>query len=242
MGTNIHRHFLLAFRSYIVSQSRTQAQAHTHTIRAQAASTARLQTPHLRALHTSSRRLQQRESLAPQTHYEFFPETLSRGPPPHGPFAIDLKALRKEFYQLQAKAHPDLFPAEQKARAEGLSARINEAYKSLQDPLRRAQYLLSLKGIDVAEDETAKVEDPELLMEVLEMREAIEAVQDEGELEPMKARNDGLIERSVAVLDAAFKQDDVARAKEEAVRLRYWTNIKESLDAWEKGKPVVLVH
>lgn len=57
---------------------------------------------------------------------------------------------------------------------------INEAYKTLQDPLKRAQYLLSLRGIDVAEDERLKVEDPELLMEVLEVRENIEAAQEEG--------------------------------------------------------------
>ena len=31
-------------------------------------------------------------------------------------------------------------------------------------------------------------------------------------------------------------------AMQEAVRLRYWINIKESLDGWEKGKPVVLNH
>jgi molecular chaperone HscB len=129
-----------------------------------------------------------------------------------------------------------------KNRAEGLSMLINEAYKTLQDPLRRAQYLLSLRGIDVAEDETAKVEDPELLTEVLEMREAIEAVEEEGELVPLKEDNDVKIEDSTRVLDEAFKNDDIEIAKAEAVRLRYWVNIKESLNAWEKGKPVVLVH
>ena len=94
----------------------------------------------------------------------------------------------------------------------------------------------------MAEDETAKVEDPELLMEVLEMRENIEAAEDATNLEPMKEENDKKIEHSVTTLDQAFKNDDIDAAKEEAVRLRYWINIKESLDAWEKGKPVVLVH
>lgn len=129
-----------------------------------------------------------------------------------------------------------------KSRAEGTSARINEAYKTLQNPLLRAQYLLSLRGIDVAEDETAKVEDPELLMEVLDAREEIENAQEEEELEEMKRVNDERIEASEQVLDRAFKDDDIRSAKEEAVRLRYWVNIKESLDGWEKGKPVVLVH
>jgi molecular chaperone HscB len=129
-----------------------------------------------------------------------------------------------------------------KSRAEATSARINEAYKTLQNPLLRAQYLLSLRGIDVAQDETAKVEDPELLMEVLDTRELIESAKEEEELEEIRAVNEERIMSSEAVLERAFKEDDTARAKEEAVRLRYWVNIRESLDAWERGKPVILIH
>jgi molecular chaperone HscB len=179
---------------------------------------------------------------SPQTHYDFFPKTLTEGPPPAGPFHIDARELRKEFLQLQAVAHPDRHPAALKTRAEATSARINEAYKALLNPLLRAQYLLSLRGIDVAEDETAKVEDPELLMEVLDTREEIENAQEEAELEELKSVNNERIEESEKVLDTAFREDNMDIAKGEAVRMRYWVNIKESLDNWEKGKPVVLVH
>jgi molecular chaperone HscB len=178
----------------------------------------------------------------PLTHYELFPSTLQEGPPPKGAFNINVSKLRREFLQLQAKAHPDLHHGQDKARAEGLSALINEAYKTLQNPLLRAQYLLSLRGIEVAEDETAKVEDPELLMEVLETRETIEEAQSEQELEPLKKWNNSRIEDSISGLSKAFAADDLEAAKDEAIRLRYWINIKDSLDAWEKGKPVVLVH
>ncbi|MCJ1313621.1 hypothetical protein MMC25_007300 [Agyrium rufum] len=182
------------------------------------------------------------ESLRHQSHYEYFPDTLPSGAPPKGPFAVDTRALRREFLQLQAKAHPDRHQGEDKSRAEGASALINEAYKTLQDPLRRAQYLLSLRGIEVAEDETAKTEDPDLLMEVLEVREDIEAAESEDDLLPLQEHNERRIEHSVDVLDDAFAKDDLERAKTEAVRLRYWVNIKDSLEAWEPGKPVVLMH
>lgn len=112
----------------------------------------------------------------------------------------------------------------------------------MQNPLLRAQYLLSLRGIDVADDETAKVEDPELLMEVLDAREEIENAREEVELEEMKKVNEERIEESEKVLDKAFREDDMVLAKEEAVKLRYWVNIKDSLDAWEQGKPVILAH
>ncbi|KAF2133059.1 Co-chaperone Hsc20 [Dothidotthia symphoricarpi CBS 119687] len=181
-------------------------------------------------------------ATAPQTHYAFFPTSLPTGPPPTGPFTIDLSALKREFLQLQARAHPDLHPQHDKKRAEALSARINEAYKTLQSPLLRAQYLLSLRGIDVADDEQLRVEDPGLLMEVLEAREQIEEAQEEGELEGMRVENDARIEESVGVLERCFAEDDVEGAKGEAVKLRYWINIAESIGNWEKGVPVVLQH
>lgn len=182
------------------------------------------------------------QPAASQTHYSFFPKALPAGPPPNAPFTIDLSALKREFLQLQARAHPDMHPQTDKKRAEALSARINEAYKTLQNPLLRAQYLLSLKGIEIAEDETAKVEDPELLMEVLEAREQIEEAESEEDLVEMKNINDERIRASEDVLETAFKEDDIELAKSEAVKLRYWINIKESIDNWERGKPVVLQH
>ncbi|KAI5276118.1 Co-chaperone Hsc20 [Aureobasidium subglaciale] len=183
-----------------------------------------------------------RETLLPQTHYDLFPSFGPDALPPKGPFTIDLTLLRKEFLQLQAKAHPDLAPQEKKRQAEALSSRINEAYKTLQNPLLRAQYLLEMRGIDVAGDETAKVEDPELLMEVLETREVIEEAATEEELQPLRELNERRVAGSVGVLEEAFKNDDMEAAKEEAVKLRYWINIRECVDAFEPGKPVVMIH
>ncbi|KAF4985265.1 hypothetical protein FDECE_16691 [Fusarium decemcellulare] len=178
----------------------------------------------------------------PVTHYDLFPETLPEGPPPAGHFPIDTRALRREFLRLQARAHPDMHPAEDKLRAEAMSARINEAYKTLANPLLRAQYLLSLRGVDVANDETLKVEEPGLLMLVLEAREEIEEAESEEDLDEPRAANDARIAESEDVLERAFQHDDIEAAKHEAVRLRYWVNIKESLDNWEKGKHIVLQH
>ena len=181
-------------------------------------------------------------SQQPQTHYSFFPNSLSAGPPPEGSFSIDLNALKREFLQLQAKAHPDLHPQQDKKRAEATSARINEAYKTLQSPLHRAQYLLSQRGIETAEDETAKVDDPELLMEVLEVRERIEEAEQEEDLVEMKEENGVRIQDSIKALEQAFAEDNMELAKDETVKLRYWMNISESIANWEKGKPVVLEH
>lgn len=86
------------------------------------------------------------------------------------------------------------------------------------------------------------MDDPELLMEVLEAREQIEEAEKEEDLMEMRVANEERIEESVRILEDVFERDDLSAAKSEAVKLRYWINIKESIDGWEPGKPVVLQH
>ncbi|KAK2594154.1 molecular chaperone [Conoideocrella luteorostrata] len=178
----------------------------------------------------------------PTTHYSFFPSTLPSGPPPEGHFPIDTRLLRSEFLRLQAKYHPDKHPQQDKPRAEAVSASINEAYKTLSNPLLRAQYLLSLQGVDVANDETLKVEEPELLMVVLEAHEEIERASNAEDLKGLTAENEERIATCEGVLEGAFHEGDIEMAKREAVRLRYWVNIRQAIHDWEEGKPAVLHH
>lgn len=178
----------------------------------------------------------------PQTLYSFFPSTLPDGPPPKGPFPIDTRRLRTEFLGLQSRHHPDKHPARLKTQAEAASASINEAYKTLANPLLRAQYLLSLRGVDVAADETLKVEEPELLTVVLEAHEAMDDAASPADLEGLAAENEERIAASERLLGEAFRGENVDLAKREAVRLRYWVNIREALRDWEQAKGAVLQH
>lgn len=142
---------------------------------------------------------------------------------------------------MQSKAHPDLAPPGQKRHAEAASARINEAYKTLQEPLRRAQYLLSLQDIDV-EDESMKLSENALLMEVMEAREAVEEVENEEDLVSLREANQQRIDESVRALEGYFGSGDSERAAQEAIRLRYWKNIEESIQGWEKGAGGGIIH
>lgn len=181
-------------------------------------------------MSTSPYRL--KEFVTPQNHYTLFPQTLPAGPPPSGPFEIDLTRLRKEFLQLQSRAHPDLHQGTSRSRAEGLSALINEAYKTLQHPLLRAQYILSLRGIEIADDEGTQAGDgvdQELLKEVLEVREAIEEAETEEDAKALEAENAGRIRECVARLKDSFVRDELQVARKEVGRLRYWCSIEEAL-------------
>lgn len=185
----------------------------------------------------------QKESLRPQSHYDLFPSSLPSGAPPSGSFHIDPLALRKEFLQLQAKAHPDRHQGIDKAKAEAASARINDAYRTLLNPLARARYLLSLSGVEMSEDESiagsasdsGEGMDAELLMEVMEVREEIEAAESRSEVEDMKAANNERKKASEERLDELFHAGDIEAAREETVKLGYWVNVGTALDNWEKA-------
>ncbi len=91
-------------------------------------------------------------------------------------FALDADALDHAYRTVQAQVHPDRFAAAgeaQKRVAMQWATRANEAYQTLRDPLKRAKYMLHLRGIDVgAENNTAM--EPAFLMQQMEWREAIE--------------------------------------------------------------------
>lgn len=250
VSKNAQRALRAASREYVQSQT-----SRASYICASCRSTAALRTSRTtiqpipsRAFSTAPIRRQdttsdppKRETVLPQTYYDLFPDTFPAGPPPASPFTPDPKKLRKEFLQLQAKAHPDLASADKKRQAEALSARINEAYKTLLDPLARARYLLAQKGIDV-EDESAQLSDNALLMEVMEAREAVEEVENEEGLVEIREENGKRIEASVGVLEECFAKGEMQRAADEAIRLRYWMNIEESIQGWEKGQGGGILH
>lgn len=184
-------------------------------------------------------------------YYTIFPQTIPAGPPPASPFQVSVGDLRREFLQLQNLVHPDKYPAgAAKQHAEALSARINEAYRTLADPLQRAQYLLrEWHGIDVtAEDASAKhALDPETLMEVMEVQETIEEVgaspEAEAEINALKKENDARIAVCIGALAGSFDRGDIEGARKECIRLRFWYSVGEGLREWEPGKTEIrLVH
>jgi len=177
------------------------------------------------------------------THYTIFPATFPHGPPPGSPFDIPLASLRREFIALQSLVHPDKSPlGPAKQRAEVLSAQINEAYRTLSDPLARAQYLLAYQhGIDVTAEDGAKVypQDQETLMKVLEVQEAVEEAAEESTIAELKQSNEERVKECVMALGAAVDQNDVECARRECVKLRFWYSVREGLREWEPGNTSV---
>ena len=84
--------------------------------------------------------------------------------------------LQARYYELSRQLHPDRFmqrPAAERQQALDKSSELNDAYRTLKDPIKRAQYLLKQEGFEIGEQRSRDVP-PELLEEVFELNMALE--------------------------------------------------------------------
>ena len=178
------------------------------------------------------------------SYYSLFPTTLSRGPPPSGPFLVNVAELRKEYLQLQAVHHPDKYPPDRKRQADILSGLLGEAYRTLTNPLLCAQYLLLTKyDIDMnAESAKSSASDQEMLANIMEVQEAASEAETEEEVEQLRSDNVRRIEKCVRALETAFESDNASLAQKECVKLKYWSSLQDALRDWERGSEIRLEH
>src|SRR5580658_5665153 len=103
---------------------------------------------------------------------------------------LDVAALQKDFYELSRRLHPDLNAhagSQQQEWSLEQSSLLNDAYRTLSDPIKRTQYLLQLEGIVLEEQSKSATEQarstgqlkkqivpPDLLEEVFELNMQLE--------------------------------------------------------------------
>ena len=121
---------------------------------------------------------------------------------------LDVVALEKQFYTMSRRLHPDRFaskPVAEQEAALAQSSLLNDAYRTLKDPILRTQYLLKLEGVELEEQSKAATEaarasgeqkkqivPPELLEEVFELNmqlQEMRAANKMGEEEPELRRD-----------------------------------------------------
>ncbi|SES70955.1 co-chaperone HscB [Thalassotalea agarivorans] len=93
-------------------------------------------------------------------------------------FDIDVSALKATYQQLQKSVHPDRFAhasAQEQLLAVQKSSMINDAFDTLKQPISRAEYMLTERGVVLA-DEQATVGDMSFLMRQMELREMLEEI------------------------------------------------------------------
>ncbi len=158
---------------------------------------------------------------------------------------LDGPALEREFYRLSRRLHPDVVARASQQEQEwslASSSLLNDAYRTLKDPVRRTEYLLKLEGIVSPDEGGAKKEDrvpADLLEEVFELNMQLDEMrmnrqlgeedpQLEKDLQAAKANFDAQLKATDSTLaDLGKKWDAGVDSSDEAMK----TAAKEELAA-----------
>jgi molecular chaperone HscB len=151
------------------------------------------------------------------------------------PAALDLEPgqLDKAYFTRQRQWHPDRFvakPPEERARASIEAAALNDAYRTLKDPLSRAVYLATLKGVELPSDGKT-IDDPELLMEAMEGREALHEADTIEEVDSLAEKARIEMKEALSDLTSLFLRDDKPALRKALLRLRYLDKFAEEARA-----------
>jgi molecular chaperone HscB len=161
-----------------------------------------------------------------QSHFDLF------GLPPA--FAVEADALERSYREIQSRVHPDRFAhagdAERRASLQW-ATRVNEAYRTLKDPVQRAKHLLELNGVDVAfETNTAMPAD--FLAQQMELRESLEEAKSAASLDEMRRTllaQKSILEKQIA--EAIDARKDYAGAAQLVRKLQFLDKLDSEIDA-----------
>jgi molecular chaperone HscB len=157
---------------------------------------------------------------------------------------LSLDALQQRYYELSRQLHPDRFmqkPEAERQRALDMSSALNDAYRTLKDPVKRAQYLLGLEGFDSGEQRSKDVP-PELLEEVFELNMALEEMrggddsarpqleQAEKNFTKMLAETDQQLQSFFEQYDTSKSQDVLSQVRNVLNRRKYIQNLVSEVE------------
>ena len=149
-------------------------------------------------------------------------------------FRIDAADLDRAYRELQRNVHPDRYAGaadHEKRLALQASARVNEAYRTLKDPVARAEYLLQLAGVDAtAETDTRLPVD--FLVRQLERREGADearAAHDERALAAIVDDVRGEAAELLGDVERTLDGDDREAARMRVRELRFLAKLGDDL-------------
>jgi molecular chaperone HscB len=147
---------------------------------------------------------------------------------------IAIPELERAFREVSKKVHPDRFgtatPVERRLALEQTTL-VNEAYRTLKDPKKRAEYLMRLEGIDIAKEES-RTPDLSLLGEMMELQEEIDRTDSPEALEVLRKQ---IADREGDVLVRVERYfDEALGSREQCVaalhELRYLRRLIDLID------------
>uniref|UniRef100_A0A7N0ZRC7 J domain-containing protein n=1 Tax=Kalanchoe fedtschenkoi TaxID=63787 RepID=A0A7N0ZRC7_KALFE len=145
-------------------------------------------------------------------------------------YDIEAGSLEGKYKEWQKKLHPDLVHSKsqrEKDYAAEQSARVIDAYRTLNNPLSRAIYMLKLKGLDVDEEQT--ISEPELLGEIMEIREAVEEAADSQALTEIQIQIQEKLKHWAKSFSNAIRHQDFEEAKISIQRMTYYDRVNKEI-------------
>ncbi|KAI0078874.1 Co-chaperone Hsc20 [Panus rudis PR-1116 ss-1] len=149
------------------------------------------------------------------------------------PFNVDQSQLRDRFRKAMTVVHPDLWAGrndEKQKDAELISSILNTAYRTLSDPVQRVLYILRREGIPTEGENI--LDDPELIMEVMELRESIENAESQEEVDKIREENQGSIDKLVQEISRLIDTKDWSGVALAAAKLKYLRGIDDAARNW----------
>ncbi len=159
-------------------------------------------------------------------------------------FDLELGALEKRFRDLSKVHHPDrgdrALGASERSASErreslGRAMDLNEAFRTLRDDLTRARAVLAARGVELGNEERSG--DPDFLMEVMELREALGEARDKRDLATVQRLAQG-VRSSYATargaLSSALTAHRDAEARSHLGRMRYYRRFLDEVDVIEE--------
>lgn len=151
-------------------------------------------------------------------------------------FPLDGSLLSSQFRELQRRFHPDNYAtASERDRllAVQKAAQINDAYQVLKQPISRAEYLLSLNGIELAH-ETRTVNDPLFLMEQMELREELEQISAEDTLLDFDGKVSAMYREQLHKLEQELAGADWQAAADRIRKLKFIAKLTQEIERMEE--------
>jgi molecular chaperone HscB len=155
-------------------------------------------------------------------------------------FDVDLAAVERTHRELSRALHPDRFVgagASERRAALTRAVEVNEAWRVVRDPIRRAEALLALAGAPTGEEGTPHAPpDPEFLMEMMEQREALAEAREARDLGRVQVLAGAIEARSRSVLgtlEAGFARGEAASLAGKLSELRFYRRFLDEVSAIE---------
>jgi molecular chaperone HscB len=147
-------------------------------------------------------------------------------------FALDIKLLESRHRELSKTVHPDKFTdagASTKASALSHAVSVNEAYRTLRDPIERANALSRARGLTLPENVALPAA---FLMDVMEQREALQEIRtDAAKLTQLLAEAQASVRAAEHKLEQGFATHEPAETMANLLaQLRYVLRFAEEID------------